>query len=117
MALALRILRLIALSAWVGGIVFFIAGVAAVAFKTFDPHTAGTMVRASLIALHRFGLAAGTLYLFLTLAMLATQRDTHPARAVELALVIAMMGLTAYSQLSVLPRMEADRATLGGDVT
>ena len=88
------------------------------AFKTLpDAHLAGNMVRGSLIALHRMGLIAGTLYLFFTLALLAMQRDTHPARAVELALVIAMMALTGYSQMSVIPRMETDRMTLGGDVS
>jgi hypothetical protein len=105
-----------ALSVWVGGIVFFIVGVAAVAFKTQDSHNAGMMVRGSLLALHRTGLIAGGVYLFVTLAMLATQRDTHPARAVELALIVSMMALTLYSQLSVIPRMETDRLTLGGDV-
>ena len=116
MALAFRIIRLVALAVWVGGIVFFVAGVAAIAFKTFDVHTAGTMVRASLLELHRIGMVAGGIYLFVTLALLATQRDTHPARAVELALIVAMLALTAYSQLSVIPRMDTDRLTLGGDV-
>lgn len=117
MALAFRILRLIALAIWVGAIVFFVAGVAGVAFANFDPHTAGGMVRGSLLALHRMGLAAGAIYFFFTLALLGTQRDTHPARAVELALIIAMMALTAYSQFSVIRHMEADRMALGGDVT
>ena len=37
-------------------------------------------------------------------------------RAAELALVIAMLALTAYSQFSIIPRMERDRLALGGDV-
>lgn len=117
MALLLRILRLFALAVWVGGIVFFVVGVTIVAFKSFAPHEAGVIVRGSLLALHRVGLISGAIYLFLTLALLATQRDTHPARAVELAIVVSMMALTFYSQLSVIPRMETDRLTLGGDVT
>lgn len=117
MSLLFRVLRSVALAVWFGGLVFFIVGVAAVAFKTFDPHTAGAMVRGSLLALHRIGLYAGAVYLLFTLALLASQRDSHPARAVELALVVAMITLTAYSQLSVIPRMETDRLTLGGDVT
>jgi hypothetical protein len=117
MALLLRILRLFALAFWVGGIVFFVVGVTIVAFKSFAPHEAGILVRGSLLALHRVGLIAGAVYLFLTLALLATQRDTHPARAVELAIVVSMMALTFYSQLSIIPRMETDRITLGGDIT
>lgn len=115
MALALRIVRLFCLAVWVGGIVFFIAGVTVVAFKNVDGHTAGTIVRGSLIALHRLGLWTGGIYLFATLLLMVT-RDSHPARAAELALVIAMLALTAYSQLSVIPRMDTDRLTLGGDV-
>lgn len=117
MALLLRILRLFALATWVGGIVFFVVGVTIVAFKLYPPHEAGVLVRGSLLALHRTGLIAGGIYLFLTLALLASQRDTHPARAVELAIVVSMMLLTLYSQASVIPRMETDRLTLGGDVT
>ena len=66
--------------------------------------------------MHHLGLAAGILYFLLTLALLATQGDSHPARAAELALIIAMIGLTVYSQYSILPRMENDRIALGGEV-
>lgn len=115
MALILRVIRLICLAIWVGGIVFFIGGVTVVVFKNLDGHTAGTIVRGSLVTLHRMGLWAGGIYLFATLLLMVT-RDSHPARAVELALVIAMLALTAYLQLSVIPRMETDRLSLGGDV-
>jgi hypothetical protein len=117
MTTVLRILRLIALATWVGSLIFF-GFVAKVAFTTLpDAHSAGAVVRESLISLHHLGLAAGMIYFFITLGLLATQGDTHPARAAELALIIAMIGLTLYSQYSILPRMEADRASLGGDVT
>jgi hypothetical protein len=117
MALFFRIVRLYALAIWVGGLIFFVAGVTVVAFKTMpSAHEAGIIVRGSLLMLHRMGLWAGVIYLFFTLALMAT-RDSHPARAVELALVVAMISLTAYSQLSVIPRMETDRLTLGGDVS
>lgn len=113
----LRTLRLLVLCLWVGGLMFFIVAVTPVAFRTLpDIHTAGLIVRGTLLVLHRIGLYGGALYLLLTLALLGMQRDTHPARAVELVLAISMLLLTAYSQFSVLPRMEADRITLGGDV-
>jgi hypothetical protein len=116
MTALLRIIRLLALSAWVGAL-FFFGFVAYVAFSSLaDPHMAGAVVRGSLLMLHRIGFAAGLIYLLVTLAMLATGRDTHPIRAAELALVLAMLGLTAYSQFSVIPRMESDRLALGGDV-
>lgn len=116
MAILFRVLRLYALTAWVGGIIFFIV-IAAIAFKVLpDPHTAGSLVRSSLIALHRIGNYAAIVYILATLALLATQRDSHPARAIELALAVVMLSLTIYSQLSVMPRMETDRLTLGGEV-
>jgi hypothetical protein len=37
-------------------------------------------------------------------------------RAVEVILIAAMLGLTLFSQMSVIPRMENDRLSLGGDV-
>jgi hypothetical protein len=112
MTLLLRTVRLIALAIWVGGLVFF-GLVAKVAFDNLhDPAQAGLIVRGSLLDLHTLGLAAGALYLILTVALIATQRDTHPIRAIELALVIAMLSLTAWSQFSVIPRMEAGRLAL-----
>ena len=112
-----RIMRLLVLCLWVGGLLFFVIAVTPVAFKTLpDTHHAGLIVRGTLLVLHRIGLYGGPVYLLFTLALLATQRDTHTARAAELVLVISMLLLTAYSQLSVLPRMETDRLTLGGEI-
>ena len=117
MKTVLRVLRLVPLAIWVGGIVFFIV-VAGVSFKVLPTvHEAALVVRGSLLMLHRLGLVAGVLYLCFTLALLATQDDSHPARAVEIVLVISMMALTLYLQQSVLPHMETDRLTLGGDVS
>ena len=117
MTTVLRIVRLYALAIWVGGLVFF-GFVAGMAFKTLpDAQSAGAIVRGALIALHRIGLIAGLVYLLITLALLATQRDTHPIRAAELLLVVVMMALTGYSEFSLIPRMEVDRTTVGGDVT
>lgn len=116
MRTALRMLRLVPLALWVGSIVFFIL-VAGVSFKVLPTvHEAALVVRGSLLMLHRLGLLAGALYLFFTLALLATQGDSHPARAAEIVIVISMIALTLYLQQSVLPRMETDRLTLGGDV-
>lgn len=116
MTTVLRIVRLYALAIWVGGLVFF-GFVASMAFNTLpDAYEAGLVVRGALISLHHIGMASGLIYLVCTLALLATQRDTHPIRAAELVLVLMMMALTGYSEFSVIPRMEADRQSLGGDV-
>lgn len=118
MTTTLRTLRLLLLSAWVGSLIFFAFAVAPVAFKVLpDTHTAGLVVRGTLLVLHRIGLFSGALYLLLTLALLALRADGHRARFAELGLVSAMLLVTAYLQISVLPRMESDRLTLGGEVT
>ena len=117
MTTLLRILRLYPLALWTGGEVFFVL-VAGIAFSVLpDAHSAGLVVRGALIDLHWMGIAAGVIYLLATLGLLATRRDTHRARAAEVALVGVMLLLTLYSQMSVIPRMENDRLSLGGDVT
>ena len=117
MTTTFRIFRLLCLALWMGAIAFFAFAVAPVAFKTMpDAHQAGTIVRGTLLVLHRIGLFAGCIYLFFTLALLATQKDSHPARAAEIVLVVSMLALTLYLQQSVLPHMETDRLSLGGDV-
>ncbi|HEX4156624.1 MAG TPA: DUF4149 domain-containing protein [Acidobacteriaceae bacterium] len=117
MATFLRILRLYCLAAWVGGLLFFIV-VAGIAFKFLPtPHIAGIVVRNSLLAIHSIGIYAAIVYIISTLALLALQRDSHPTRAIEVVLAVIMLGLTFYSQLSIMPRMETDRLTLGGDIT
>jgi hypothetical protein len=117
MTTLLRILRLYSLALWAGGEVFFVI-VAGVAFSVLpNTHEAGLVVRSALIDLHRIGIGAGAVYLLATAGLLATRRDTHRARAVEVILIAIMLGLTLFSQMSVIPRMENDRLSLGGDVT
>lgn len=112
-----RILRLFSLVAWVGGSIFFVAAVTRVAFATMpDAHMAGLIVRGTLLVLHRIGFIAGAVYLVSTLTLIATQRDSHFVRALEVLVVMVMLFITAYSHFSVLPRMEADRLALGGSV-
>jgi hypothetical protein len=113
----LRVIRLFALVTWVGSLFFFAFAVARVAFSVLpDAHAAGSVVRGSLIALHHVGLTAGIIYLAATLTLIATQRDSHFARAFEALIVLIMLALTAYSHFSIIPRMDADRATLGDNV-
>ena len=112
-----RILRLLSLVAWVGGLIFFVAAVTRVAFAaTPDRHLAGLIVRGTLIVLHHIGFIAGAVYLVSTLTLIATQRDSHLVRAVEVLVILVMLIITGYSHFSVLPRMEADRLSLGGIV-
>jgi hypothetical protein len=116
MTTLLRILRLYPLALWVGGEVFFVI-VAGIAFSVLpDAHTAGLIVRSALIALHWIGLGSGIVYLLATLGLMARQHDSRRVRLIEIALVALMLLLTLYSQNGVIPRMEKDRLSLGGDV-
>ena len=115
LAATARIIRLYAIALWVGGLVFFVV-VAQVAFSTLpSTHEAGMVVRGSLLMLHNIGTIAGFVYLILTLLLLGLG-DRRTARFAEFALAAAMIGLTSYSQFSIIPRMEQDRLTLGGEV-
>jgi hypothetical protein len=117
MTTLLRMLRLVAIGAWFGSLAFF-GVVAYVAFSTLPtPLLAGSVVRGTLLDLHRFGMVEGAVFLLATLALLFAQRDTHVLRLAEMAIVVVMLGLTAYSQFSIMPRMERDRANVGGDIS
>lgn len=116
MTTLLRILRLYPLALWVGGEIFFVV-VAGIAFSVLpDPHTAGLVVRSALIDLHRIGIGAGVVYLLATLGLTTVQSNRHAIRLIEIVLAAVMLVLTLYSQLAVIPRMEKDRMSLGGDV-
>ncbi|HEV2576966.1 MAG TPA: DUF4149 domain-containing protein [Acidobacteriaceae bacterium] len=113
----LRILRLYPLALWVGGEVFFVI-VAGIAFSVLpDKHAAGLVVRSALMDLHRIGIGAAVVYLLATLGLMAMERGGRRIRLIEIILVAAMSLITLYSQLGVIPRMERDRLSIGGDIT
>jgi len=118
MQTVLRALRLFAMVAWVGGLVFFAFVVAPVAFHSLaSAHEAGLVVGGSLRFLHLIGLAGGGVFYAAT--ALLWFRAEVPARvsfAIQLALTGVMLAVTAYSQFRILPAMEVDRALAGGEV-
>jgi hypothetical protein len=116
-----RSLTLLAIVVWVGGLLFFGAVVAPVAFEKLMPmfpdpalglQVAGTMVRDSLTRLHDIGLFCGAILLLLYIVERVT-RATRRAIGPPMLLVAVMMGLTAYSQFSIIPRMEMLRIKAG----
>ncbi len=117
----LRTLILLALVVWVGGLLFFGAVVAPVAFESLMPmfpdpavgiHVAGTLVRDSLTHLHHIGLFCGAALLLLYVVERIT-RATRRSIGPPMVLTVVMMGLTAYSQFSIIPRMEMLRLKAG----
>ncbi len=116
-----RSLILLGLVVWVGGLLFFGAVVAPVAFGSLMPmfsdaatglHVAGTMVRDSLLHLHDIGLVCGVVLLLLCIVE-RLARMTHRSIAPQLVLLAVMLGLTAYSQFSIIPRMDTLRLQAG----
>jgi Domain of unknown function (DUF4149) len=114
----LRALRLFAMVAWVGGLVFFAFVVAPVAFHRLpSTHEAGLVVGGTLRVLHWIGLVSGGIFCLVTgLLWLRTEASARVGFAIQLALTGLMLAGTAYSQFSLLPAMEVDRALAGGVV-
>jgi hypothetical protein len=112
----LRALIALSIVIWLGGLLFFPI-VAAEAFMHLpDTHTAGTIVGSCLRILHQEGLFAGVLLVVLFVA--ASVMGVYPRQVLRapLAMVVVMLALTAYSQFSIIPRMEAYRIAAGGAI-
>lgn len=111
----IRALVWIALVLWVGGL-FFFPVTAAAAFGTIaDTHAAGTIVAKCLATLHHEGLVAGCwIVLFLLLGIVL--RVYCRSMIIGVVVTLVMLGFTAYSQFSIIPRMEHDRIAAGGAI-
>jgi len=75
-------------------------------------HAAGLIVGDSLVRLHWMGLVCGFVFLVASVLGRAHYRTIIP----QVVLVLAMMLLTAYSQFSIIPRMDTARESVGGNV-
>ncbi len=111
----------LALGIWLGALVFFGAVLAPIAFSQLPPlfatpaagiHAAGLIVGGSLVRLHWMGLLCGVVFLAVVVVARAHYRSIIP----QAALVLVMMALTAYSQFSIIPRMDTARDSVGGNV-
>jgi len=111
-----RTLIMLALAAWLGAL-FFFPFLAQIAFsRESDRQTAGAIVAASLAALHRTGMICGLLILLLLVVgqlRRTFRRTPYPA----MALLLAMLAITAASQSWIMPRMESYRIAAGGSIS
>jgi hypothetical protein len=115
MKTAIRALLLLLVALWLGGVMFFPV-VAATAFGTLsNTHAAGAIVARCLRVLHYEGLFAGAAIVLLLLAAQALRALPRPAAA-PVVVTLVMLGLTAYSQYSIIPRMEGYRLAAGGAI-
>jgi hypothetical protein len=111
----------LALGLWLGALLFFGAVLAPIAFSVLPPlfaapadgvHAAGLVVGGSLARLHWMGLCCGLIFLLVLVAARVHFRTVLP----QALLVLTMMVLTAYSQFSIIPRMDIARASVGGNI-
>ena len=114
MRILLRSLILLLLVLWVGGFMFFPI-VAASAFSVLPIYQAGMVVGKSLRILQIEALVGGA-FLFLLLIFAQRLRAFSRNLIAPMVLVIAMLGLTAFSQFSIIPRMENARIDAGGNI-
>jgi uncharacterized membrane protein len=112
----LRFLMLLALVAWVGGLIFFAFVLAPTVFAPGllpTRHLAGEIVGRSLGTLHWMGLVSGIVFL-ITSAIYnrITFGQARPFAGRHLVIVM-MLGLTLISQFAISPKMHALRAEVG----
>lgn len=106
----LRYLMLLSLVVWVGGIIFFAAGVAPVVFSVLPTHhLAGLVVNRSLGLLHWMGIASGVLFLITSVAYSGRSSAANPRNL----LVLSMIVLTLVSMFVVTTKMSNLNASMG----
>jgi hypothetical protein len=109
----LRFLILLALTIWLGALIFFPV-VAQISFTALpSTQLAGFVVRNSLIALHWMGFASGIVFLACSVIYNRLALGRFRFFALSHILVIIMLALTAISRFSIIPRMDALRASAG----
>ena len=103
----------LSLAMWIGGLVF-IPIVAEISFSMLpSPHLAGLVVRNSLIALHWIGLVGGCAFLIFSLIESRLARGRYSALRPSHIIVAIMLALTAISQFSIIPHMDALQTSAG----
>ena len=115
----MRLLQLLTMVMWVGGIMFFAFVLAPVSFHTLPSIAlAGAVVGASLKAFDWIALGCGIVFLFAT-ALIYVQTPMRLKGRYELEFLLAgiMVISTAFLQFSILPSMDRDRVQTGGDIS
>jgi hypothetical protein len=111
----LRTLMLLALIAWIGGIIFFVAVLAPVVFSGVLPsrELAGNVVNPSLTRLHWFGMVSGLIFLSSSILYNLAKYTRPKIFAPIHILVLLMLLLTMVSQFGIAPRMHVLRIEMG----
>ena len=103
----------LALVVWLGGEFFLVVAAGAAFSSTPDAHLAGSIVGTCLRVLHHEGLFCGAMIVVLLVLgrLLRIYRGSAMAGVI---VTLIMMGLTAFSQFWIIPRMETYRIAAGG---
>ncbi len=109
----LRFLMLLALTVWLGALIFFPV-VAQTSFTELpSAHLAGLVVRGTLLTLHWMAFISGAVFLVSSLLYNRATRGTARTFSLSHILVLAMLALTAISQFQIIPKMDSLLATAG----
>ncbi|HXX18376.1 MAG TPA: DUF4149 domain-containing protein [Candidatus Acidoferrum sp.] len=107
----LKFIRVLALGAWVGAIVYFAAVVTQGAFAVLPSRDeAGLLVGFTLGGLHLMGLIAAAIFVIASVALTRSLRAFAEPAVLG---VILMAALTIASQSHVIPKMEVLRSQMG----
>jgi uncharacterized membrane protein len=106
----LRLLMLLALIVWVGGIIFFAFVLAPTLFAVL-PTTklAGDVVNATLTKLHWMGLVSGVVFLVCSLCYNWQKHVQLRPFALSHIFIVLMLAFTMVSQFGITPKMRAVR--------
>src|SRR5690349_19067926 len=109
----LRFLMLLALTVWLGALIFFPV-VAQTSFTDLpSTHLAGLVVRGTLITLHKMAFISGAIFLASSVIYNRVTRGIAQALSFSHILIVTMLALTAISQFHIIPKMDTLRAAAG----
>lgn len=114
-----RLLQLLAMVTWAGGLIFFAFVLAPTAFHTLPTiHLAGEIVGAALKVFNIVAMVCGAVFLIVTALMFRkAPMRTRGRYEMEFLLAGVMLMGTAYIHWNIIPRMDADMAQAGGDTS
>ncbi len=109
----LRVLMLLALIAWIGGVAFLAFVEAPSAFTVLpSTHWAGLVVGRSLTALHWIGIFAAGIFLTSSLALNYLSNYRFRVLSASHMLIVVMLAFTLVSQFCITPRMREVRSQM-----
>jgi len=118
MAFFLRACRLLSIVVWVGGLISFAAIEAPIAFHVMGASLQfALLIGRSLGALNAIGHGCGFAFLLASIGLwFRTDPRGRRLLVAEVSLIVLMLAATTVVRSSIIPAMERDRATAGGDI-